>query len=347
MSVSGILQPPFQQDEALFTSKSPLRQNTLSLVLPVLYQHDDRSFIEIDRARAFECLQYLKFDLNVDRLHKIHKHLWYAGLPHPARTLHHQVMIGREIIITERADLHLVWQGNRLFMKPLPEYLMDYTIWKDFLTLDNAIYEDANGFLLSYMWLICAKSDLKIAHDNGLLSKDITWDRWVTFSTAVIPRLNYRTLHIISPRYIYGELRLGRINTIYRMCSETTNLKTIFRGYQYSYHDYTTFFERNFAWVLTIIIYLTIVLTAMQVGLGTSQLKGSVAFNRASYGFTVFSILAPLIVVAGGVVVVFVLVFVNLNYTLGERSRICTQHPKVFANHRLRDLHPEKRRDGT
>lgn len=36
----------------------------------------------------------------------------------------------------------------------------------------------------------------------------------------------------------------------------------------------------------------------MQVGLATRQLENNAAFNAASYGFTVFSILVPLFAVA-------------------------------------------------
>lgn len=60
--------------------------------------------------------------------HHIYKHLRLASLPICARPLHHQLSIERSIVITEHADLHLVWSGNRLFLKPLPTYLMDYDI---------------------------------------------------------------------------------------------------------------------------------------------------------------------------------------------------------------------------
>jgi hypothetical protein len=77
------------------------------------------------------------------------------------------------------------------------------------------------------------------------------------------------------------------------------------RGYLYGYHKYSSFLSQNFAWVVTATVYVTIVLTAMQVGLGTSELQNNQAFDRASYGFTIFLILAPLIIL---LVAVFVLV---------------------------------------
>ena len=37
----------------------------------------------------------------------------------------------------------------------------------------------------------------------------------------------------------------------------------------------------------------------MQVGLGTDQLRVNLSFQRASYGFTIFSIMSPAIILFG------------------------------------------------
>jgi hypothetical protein len=110
-------------------------------------------------------------------------------------------MIGRQIAITERAHLHLLWGDSTIFLKPLPDYLMTYNMWHDLLCREQGLFEDANGFLLSYMWLICHKSDLKIAsvaryylrklmrtstmliHDTSMASCDL--DDWTSFIAFV------------------------------------------------------------------------------------------------------------------------------------------------------------------
>jgi uncharacterized membrane protein len=340
--------PPFQGDQSLFTSDQPAAlpatssgnitsptASTKKLILPSAYHDDRRSLKTIDRHDSTSFGAYLKHDLNVQRLNKVHKHLWLAGLPQISRTLHSHIMIGRQVLLSERADLHLIWQANSLYLKPLPDYLMDHSIWRDFLCNDLSLYQDANGFLYSYMCLICHKSDLKIAHDLGLLSKEIDWQQWTAFSKVVLSHLDYAGLRNISCRYLYGELRLARLNMIYRFCSKTTSLRTFIRGYQYTYREYSTFLHRNFAWVLTAIVYITIVLTAMQVGLATNELKDDDRFHHASYGFTVFSIVAPLILVFVVVVLLLALVVFNLCYTLGERSKARHTYQSIFANPEL------------
>jgi uncharacterized membrane protein len=258
----------------------------------------------------------------VSRLNKIHSHLWFAGRPMSARPLHRQVMLGREIIITEQADLHLVWHESRIFVKPLPEFLMDYSFWKEYICGKNQLYEFASGLLLSYVWLVCHRSDLKIAHEKGLLSAQIDWNRWTTFSQSVLSRLDHTCLSHINMRYEYGELRLSRLNWIYRLSSKTRSHTTFIRGYMYRYNRYSIFLQRNFAWLLVAFVYITIILTAMQVGLVTHRLSGNRSFQRASYGFTVFSILAPLIGIVLIVLTLCGLFIFNLFATISFKKEV-------------------------
>lgn len=67
------------------------------------------------------------------------------------------------------------------------------------------------------------------------------------------------------------------------------------RGYWYGYSGYATFPEMKFAWVLTAIVYVTVVSTALHVGLATIELRDNAPFSRASYGFAIFAILPPLV----------------------------------------------------
>ncbi len=342
---------PFEQRHELF-STIPIPTATLSLppgshhsgtpttrklILPAVHQDGYHSLRLVDSAPPQDLQSYLRDDLSVDSLNKVHKHLWFAGLPRCARSLHHQLMIDRMVMITERADLHLLWKNDRLYLKPLPDYLLSYGVWEGTLLKDRDLRENAKGFLLSYLWLIRQKSDFIIAQRENLVSGDLTWEHWTRFSTAVFPNIVSDALDDISPRYLYGELRLGRVNIVYRLCRKTRNLKTFIRGHFYSYHTYTSFIEQNFAWVLTVILYITIVLTAMQVGLATTELQTSKMFNRASYGFTIFSILAPLGILFVLLLVLLILIIFNLNYAVGKRSAARESFPTVFDNIALQD----------
>lgn len=70
-------------------------------------------------------------------------------------------------------------------------------------------------------------------------------------------------------------------------------------------------FKANLAPIAGTIVYIGLVLTAMQVGLATYRLSNDDAFQNVSYGFTVFSILAPIILVFLVIFLLVVYVFYN------------------------------------
>lgn len=183
---------------------------------------------------------YLQNQLDVSRLDAIHEYSWFAGLPQRARPLHYQRMKNHQIIVTERTDRHLLWQDNMLLVAPLPAFLLDYDIWIDHICPNRELTELANGMLLSYTWLVSSENDLMIAHEAGLLSKEIDWPRWTTFVGALIGNLIRDDMETVAlnKRYHYGELRIGRINTIYRWSRETTSLTAMIRGHNYEYTTY-------------------------------------------------------------------------------------------------------------
>lgn len=53
--------------------------------------------------------EYLSSQLDVTRLNVVHDRLWRAGLPGRVQPLHHQKLLWRNIVVTERIDLHLIW----------------------------------------------------------------------------------------------------------------------------------------------------------------------------------------------------------------------------------------------
>jgi len=253
-------------------------------------------------------------ELDLHRLAAIHSWLWVAGRPMPPRPLHHQRLLGREIIITERSDLHLLWKNDRMFIKPLPRFLLDVTFWENYLLCQAVSCSPDNlcdcyvrrkralGFLFSYAGLIIHQSDFHIARDAHLLPEEVTWPAWRRLVRELLSTLPiYRQ---IDPRFHYGELRLSRINKIYFLW------QTPLRGYMSHWHQYGSFLHDNFAVLASSTVYIAVVLTAMQVGLATEKLQNNTAFQLASYGFTVFSIIGPL-VVTGMVILALCYMFIN------------------------------------
>jgi hypothetical protein len=241
--------------------------------------------------------------LKTPRLNAIHQHLWLAGLPNAARPLHRQKLLGRNISVTEDPDEHLVWFETQIFIKPLPDFLLVYDYWNNNLCSDPELYKSACGFLLSYAWLVPHRSDLNIAIEYGLLSKDIEWANWVEFLDVFLDNINLETLRDVNKRYKYGELRLSRLNAIYRLAPPAHSLHNLVRGFSSMSTWYKAFFERHFKWMLAVFAFFTVLLSALQVGLATTKLQGNETFQKISYGFAITSLI---VVVAGVMSILFV-----------------------------------------
>ncbi|KAF1952876.1 hypothetical protein CC80DRAFT_168196 [Byssothecium circinans] len=199
---------------------------------------------------------YLALELKTPRLNDIYQHLWLAGLLNAARPLHRQKLLGRSIVVTEDPDEHLVWFETYIFIKPLPDFLFDWNFWNNDLCSDQELHEAACGLLLSYAWLVRHNSDLDIGKESGLLSKDMEWSKWVEFLDAFLDNINCETLSDVSKRYRYGELRLSRLNAIYRLAPPTYSVRNLVRGYRSGSTRYRAFFERHFKWMLAVFAIL-------------------------------------------------------------------------------------------
>jgi hypothetical protein len=270
------LSPPFSKENSIFSSSQILYPASVG------YHH------WILRPQK-EPQKYLDAELRLPKLNEIHSYLWLAGLPKPTRPLHRQRLMNRVICLTEVPDEHMVWHESRIFIKPIPEYLLNYNYWEKELCADEDLHKCACGLLLSYSWLIGRKSDFHIAKDTGILPEEIDWPTWTDFMNEFLNQINPYTLHQVNKRYEYGELRLARLNSLYRFSPSNFSVRNLVFGFMSRSTWYRAFFERNFTWLLAVLVYVTVLLSAMQVGLATGKLQENEQFQRVAYGVAVGS----------------------------------------------------------
>ena len=279
---ASLLGDPFGVQELAYTSNTSTTtehqqnpQQGLKVVFPAYFETDLEYCRYCEPSDPESVKAYLTNDLSIRRLDNIVGRLWIAGDIGYSLPLTEQVKRNRNILLTNRADMHMVTDVRRIYLKPLPDYLLNHNFWSLYLCPSDDVYRDAVGLLGTYTYaLVHSKADFELAQSNKLVPDQLSWEQWTQFArSAMTPKARR------NPRYLYSELSLARLNWYYRLT----------RG--------TTYFRQDSSNILVgSLVYITIVLTAMQVGLGTDRLKGTLSFQRASYGFTAFSILAPVIV---------------------------------------------------
>ncbi|KAK0609305.1 hypothetical protein DIS24_g12334 [Lasiodiplodia hormozganensis] len=244
---------------------------------------------------------HLERELYSADLEKLAPHLWMMSTQSSANIspLHRQKVKNRRIVITEDPRLHLVWVDDKIFIKPLPPYLLSHAFWAEILQpcsgptttttsssnaspnsttaeYRTAIALAARGFLRTYTHLIQHESDFRIALDEQLLpcpppststpsSSDIPMT-WTTFADLTATILSTTPDASVSGRYAsYGELRLSRLNFYAKLF-----LRRFY--YQRRFPQYGTYFAQFFAPILFVFGTLSVVLGAMQVMTATEAL---------------------------------------------------------------------------
>jgi hypothetical protein len=168
--------------------------------------------------------------------------------------------------------------------------------------LKNSPWEVALGYVASYAALIARESDYHIAIASKLIPAEVSWPDWCCWVHELLAcspgsgRVTSEIYTHVADRFVYGELRLNRLNLIY-LC-----LGYSFMGYLPRWNTYNGFLGENMTLILAGSAYVVVVLSAMQVGIAVPQLMDSVDFQAASYGFVVFSLLAPL----GGIIIMLI-----------------------------------------
>lgn len=205
-----------------------------------------------------------------------------------------------------------------IFLKPLPAHLLDYEFWEKRITPSPSLSKQALGFLYSYVGLIAYPCDLKIAKDLGLTPRNLNWEQWRIIASSTLRHLEkYQTddRFLMTPRYKFGELRLGRLNHIMIFCR-----RNFMRMYWRQHSTYNQYFSRNFAWMLLVVVYLGVILGAMQVISGTSGHYSNV-WNDANYWFSAMSIWLIVGVTAIQVLIFAVLFWVYFFQTIYKNHK--------------------------
>ena len=221
--------------------------------------------------------EFLTAEFWAEDLENISHKLWVMTTPSSSNinSLHRQLVKGRHIVVTEDPRLHLVWIHGRIFIKPIPTYLMSHQFWTKVLlkqsyqptsslTVDrDSIKRAALGFLRTYAYLIRHQSDFMIAQQDNLrlVPPNIDWTKFCQFVS------NFSKIQDdhVSGRYQYGELRLTRLNFYAKF----------FLGkfyYEQIYGQYGDYFSRLYAPILFIFAIASTILNAMQVEMAAEQI---------------------------------------------------------------------------
>ncbi|KAI9785210.1 MAG: hypothetical protein M1839_000848 [Geoglossum umbratile] len=206
--------------------------------------------------------KHIEKELLTDKLNNFAPYLWLVATQNSSHIspLHKQIVRGRHIVIAEDPELHLVWAYDRIYIKPVPKWLLSRAFWVVHICGHEELEKAAKGYLRSWYYLVRHKSDFAIAQEHKLVPKGIKYGALMRFLDAFrqIPEDE------VALRYHFGDLRLTRLNFYGKFfLGEWAFFKL--------YGQYGPYFARFYGPLLFVFGVLSVVLSAMQVGLAVQQ----------------------------------------------------------------------------
>ncbi|KAI9744280.1 MAG: hypothetical protein M1818_002432 [Claussenomyces sp. TS43310] len=246
---------------------------------------------------------HLALEFTTAILDSLSQHFWLIATPDSTHisSLTHQIVRGRSLVVTEKGYLHLLWYHDRIFIKPLPKYLLSRAFWEYYFsdsvssplgsqTLE--ISQAAKGFLRTYVYLIQHKSDFILAQslEPPIIPKSLKYGPFMRFLADCQIRILDED---VSSRYHYGDLRLSRVNFWIQIFQGRTR-------YFNMNADYGNYFSRYLGFILFMFGVMSVILNAMQVAVAVpGDVRTWPRFEEVSRWFSIVVI----------VFVVFVLLF--------------------------------------
>ncbi|KAK3328707.1 hypothetical protein B0H66DRAFT_539193 [Apodospora peruviana] len=226
---------------------------------------------------------HLSHHLETPLLDELYDKLWLLAKKSSRNIdpLHTQKVKGRSIIPTEDPRLHLTWHQDRIYIKPVPVFLLNHEFWTTYLlqlsthksplgtsqesyqstpfAFDGSI---AVGFLRSYALLVPHRLDFMLAKEAHLIPDDVKdWLQWSKF----ISHFRHLPDESVARRYHYGQLRLSRLNWAVRIFRPQHRRSVWF--YEISHWSITSFMSRAIVPFLFVFAGISLALSSMQVAL--------------------------------------------------------------------------------
>ncbi|PFH63083.1 hypothetical protein XA68_18220 [Ophiocordyceps unilateralis] len=194
---------------------------------------------------------FLNSEIWATDLEALAPRLWWMSKPDSANIspLHRQAIKRRAFVVTEDPRLHLGWIDNRIFFKPLPRYLLSHNFWRHHLCPEThpvVAYDERRAWLAR--------------PDSSPRSQGVSWTQFSRLSSDLAAISD----DDVSPRYLFGEIRLTRLNFYAPFLLGKSN-------HQRVEYQYASYFARSYAPLLFVIGVTSVILAALQVAVAVDQ----------------------------------------------------------------------------
>ncbi len=319
--------PPFPRTSSLIARKD--------LILPAAFNDMSplaRELLPLRIEERNEVQRFLCAFLDISRFNSIRKMLWLIGVPGAPRSLYYQKLLRREIVIAEQLDLHLVWAKSRIFIKPLPDFLLNYEFWENHISCEPQLHRAACGLLYSYCGLIRFGHDLQLAQENHLINENLDYRAWTEFTRTILSILDHNDFDTMEKRFRYGELRLNRLDVIYRYSPQEFSVSSMLQGFPHALTESYVPYMDQYNNAVSAFGVIVIILSAFNLSLSAHSKSPDPDLQQAAYGFAVFAMILCALVTGLFIVLPLVSLLATIYGSILTRKRL-SKFRKSGADH--------------
>lgn len=317
MIASPPYKPPFPSTSSLIARED--------LVLPAAFNDLSPLARELQPLRSEnrnEVHRFLCAFLDISRFDTIRKMLWLIAVHGAPRSLYYQKFLRREIVVAEELDLHLVWAKSRILIKPLPDFLLNYDFWEANISCEPQLHRAACGLLYSYCGLIRFSHDLQVAQECHLVNANLDYRAWTEFARTTLPNLNPKDSNTMDTRFQYGELRLNRLDTIYRYTPYKFSISSILQGFPHAMSESYVPYMDQYNNAVSAFGVIVIILSAFNLSLSAHSKSPDLDLQQAAYGFAIFAMILCATLTALFIVLPFISSLATIYGSIATHKRL-------------------------
>jgi hypothetical protein len=316
-AASPAYKPPFPPTSSLIAREDLVLPAAFNDLYPLARELQPLRLEHRNEVHRFLCAF---FDLS--RFDAIRKILWLIAVHGAPRSLYYQKFLRREIVIAEELDLHLVWAKSRIFVKPLPDFLLNYDFWEANISCEPRLHRAACGLLYSYCGLIRFGHDLQVAQECHLVNANLDYRAWTEFTRTILPNLNPHDPNTMDTRFQYGELRLHRLDTIYRYSPYKLSVSSILQGFPHALAESYVPYMDQYNNAVSAFGVIVIILSAFNLSLSASSKSPDPDLQQAAYGFALFAMILCAALIGVFIVVPLISSLATICGSIATRKRL-------------------------
>lgn len=314
---SPAYKPPFPPTSSLVAWGELVLPAVFNDLSPIARQLEPLRFEHEDEVHRFLCAF---FDLS--RFNAIRKMLWLIAVHGTPRSLYYQKFLRREIVITEELDLHLVWAKSSLFLKPLPDFLLNYDFWEAYISREPQLHRAACWLLYSYCGLIRFGHDLQVAKDCHLVNMNLDYRAWTEFARTILLNVNPNDSNNMDTRFQYGELRLNRLDTLYRYSPYRISVSSILQGFPHALAESYVPYMDQYNNAVSAFGVIFIALSAFNLSLLARPESPYLHLQQAAYGFALFAMILCATIIGLFIVLPLISLLVTIYGSITTRKQL-------------------------